>query len=115
MSESSIKDNENHKHQAVGFVSKPFGFNYNFKDVIMYNLGVGASIKDKHGLQWLYEGHEMFGPIPSYAVIPPFAGRSQYHWKSYCKTNCVCVCSLVLPFPCSFHSYLGPSNLLFLN
>ena len=75
MSDSSSKDKESQKHEAVGFVSKPFVFNYNFKDVITYNLGVGASIKDKHGLQWLYEGHENFGPIPSYAVIPPFAGK----------------------------------------
>ena len=73
--DNSTKDKDNKKHEAVGFVSKPFGFNYNFKDVITYNLGVGASIKDKHGLQWLYEGHENFGPIPSYAVIPPFAGK----------------------------------------
>ena len=77
MSDNSSKDNEGQKHEAVGFVSKPFGFNYNFKDVITYNLGVGASIKDKHGLQWLYEGHENFGPIPSYAVIPPFAGKRE--------------------------------------
>ena len=59
-------------HPAVGFVSQPFEFNYNFKDVIIYNLGVGASIKD--GLQYLYEGHDKFSPIPSFAVIPGFAG-----------------------------------------
>ena len=75
MSDASKKEIQ--KHEAVGYVSKPFGFNYNFKDVITYNLGVGASIKDKNGLQWLYEGHEKFGPIPSYAVIPPFAGKNE--------------------------------------
>ena len=59
-------------HPAVGFVSQPFEFNYNYKDVIIYNLGVGASIRD--GLKYLYEGHDSFSPIPSFAVIPGFAG-----------------------------------------
>ena len=59
-------------HPAVGFVSEPFEFNYNFKDVIIYNLGVGANIKE--GLQYLYEGHDKFAPLPSFAVIPGFAG-----------------------------------------
>ena len=62
------------QHPAVGYVSKPFEYNYNFKDVIIYNLGIGASLKDTSGLQYLYEGHEKFGPIPSFAVLAPFAG-----------------------------------------
>ena len=33
---------------------------------------MGASIQD--GLQYLYEGHDNFCPIPSFAVIPGFAG-----------------------------------------
>jgi len=61
-------------HPAVGFVSKPFDYNYNFKDVIIYNLGIGASTKDDKGLQYLYEGNDPFVPIPSFAVIPGFAG-----------------------------------------
>jgi len=67
--------NESSKsHPAVGFVSKPFDYNYNFKDVILYNLGIGASTKDDKGLQYLYEGNDPFVPIPSFAVIPGFAG-----------------------------------------
>ena len=65
------------QHPAVGYVSKPFDYNYNFKDVIIYNLGVGASLKDASGLQYLYEGHEKFCPIPSFAVLPCFAGKSR--------------------------------------
>ena len=40
-----MKKEEGQQHPAVGFVSKPFEFNYNFKDVIIYNLGIGASVK----------------------------------------------------------------------
>ena len=68
------KNEEGQQHPAVGFVSKPFEFNYNFKDVIIYNLGIGASVKNSDGLQHLYEGDDKFGPIPSFAVIPGFAG-----------------------------------------
>lgn len=71
--ESEMKT-EGQQHPAVGFVSKPFEFNYNFKDVIIYNLGIGASVKNEDGLQHLYEGDDKFGPIPSFAVIPGFAG-----------------------------------------
>jgi len=71
-SESSSEKSKS--HPAVGFVSKPFDYNYNFKDVIIYNLGIGASTKDDNGLQYLYEGNDPFVPIPSFAVIPGFAG-----------------------------------------
>ena len=83
MSEKSQKKDSPATHPAVGYVSKPFDFSYNFKDVIVYNLGVGASIKDSHGLQYLYEGHHKFGPIPSFAVIPQFAGKQRICFCQY--------------------------------
>ena len=76
MKETEDKVENTKQHPAVGFVSKPFEFTYNFKDVIIYNLGVGASLKNADGLQHLYEGHDKFAPIPSFAVIPGFAGNN---------------------------------------
>lgn len=44
-------------------------FNYTEKDVILYNLGVGAKRTD---LPFVYEGHENFQVLPTFGVIPPF-------------------------------------------
>ena len=70
-------DKNQKSHPAVGYVSQPFDFDYNFKDVIIYNLGIGASLKDSNGLQYLYEGHDKFAPIPSFAVLAGFAGNKK--------------------------------------
>lgn len=48
-------------------------FSYTERDVILYNLGVGATAKD---LQWTYESHEEFGALPTFGVIPQFAASS---------------------------------------
>uniref|UniRef100_A0A6M2DT55 Peroxisomal multifunctional enzyme type 2 n=1 Tax=Xenopsylla cheopis TaxID=163159 RepID=A0A6M2DT55_XENCH len=45
-------------------------FNFCFKDLILYALGVGASIADPSDLRFLYESHEDFGPLPTYFVLP---------------------------------------------
>ena len=42
--------------------------------MILYNLGVGASIKTQHGLDLVYEGSENFGALTSFGVIPAFGG-----------------------------------------
>lgn len=39
------------------------------KDVILYNLGVGATEKD---LQWTYENDDNFAALPTFGVIPQF-------------------------------------------
>lgn len=44
-------------------------FTYNDRDVILYNLGVGATEKD---LQWVFEGHDQFQALPTFGVIPQF-------------------------------------------
>lgn len=48
----------------------PSIFNYTQDDVILYALGVGATTTDEDNLRFLYEGHEDFAPLPSFAVIP---------------------------------------------
>ncbi|OJA14130.1 hypothetical protein AZE42_05037 [Rhizopogon vesiculosus] len=48
-------------------------FSYTERDVILYNLGIGATAKD---LQWTYEGHEDFAALPTFGVVPQFAASS---------------------------------------
>ncbi|KAG8782717.1 hypothetical protein FRC15_006474 [Serendipita sp. 397] len=44
-------------------------FSYTEQDVILYNLGIGASEKE---LQWVFEGHDDFQVLPTFGVIPQF-------------------------------------------
>ncbi|KAG9314862.1 hydroxysteroid dehydrogenase [Chiua virens] len=48
-------------------------YSYTERDVILYNLGVGATEQE---LQWTYEGHEEFGALPTFGVIPQLAASS---------------------------------------
>ena len=46
-------------------------FTYSTKDVILYALGVGVTVKhDMSHLKFLYEGCENFSVLPTFAVIP---------------------------------------------
>lgn len=53
---------------AVGFETEPFVFDYDWKTVVLYALGVGAT---KDELDYLYEKR---GPlvVPSFAVVPTY-------------------------------------------
>lgn len=44
-------------------------YNYTERDVILYNLGVGATEQE---LQWTFESHEAFAALPTFGVIPQF-------------------------------------------
>ena len=44
-------------------------FTYKDHDVILYNLGIGATEKE---LQWIFEGHDQFQALPTFGVIPQF-------------------------------------------
>ncbi|KAI6016675.1 hypothetical protein BKA83DRAFT_4497809 [Pisolithus microcarpus] len=48
-------------------------FAYTERDVILYNLGIGATERD---LQWTYEGHSDFAALPTFGVVPQFAASS---------------------------------------
>ena len=56
----------------MGYESEPFEYAYEAKDVILYNLGIGASLCQSNGLDLLYEGSEKFGALTSFGVIPGF-------------------------------------------
>jgi multifunctional beta-oxidation protein len=57
------------KENALG----PLDFDYTERDVILYNLGIGATEKELH---WTYEGHGQFSVIPTFGVITAFAASS---------------------------------------
>ncbi|KAM6504207.1 multifunctional beta-oxidation protein [Amanita muscaria] len=46
---------------------------YTERDVILYNLGVGATEKE---LPWTYEGSDDFAALPTFGVIPQFAASA---------------------------------------
>ncbi|XP_047469588.1 peroxisomal multifunctional enzyme type 2-like [Penaeus chinensis] len=55
---------------AVGAKVEPTSFTYTAKDVILYALGVGASVEEENGLKFLYENDEDFTPLPTFSVVP---------------------------------------------
>ena len=53
---------------------EPVHYTYTERDVMLYNLGIGATEKD---LRWTYEGHDEFAALPTFGVIPQFPVVSQ--------------------------------------
>lgn len=56
------------KAQAAAATSKDV-FEYNHKDVILYNIGLGATSKE---LKYTYENDSNFQVLPTFAVMPVF-------------------------------------------
>jgi multifunctional beta-oxidation protein len=52
---------------------EPYEYTFAEKDVILYNLGIGATEKE---LQWTFEGHDNFSALPTFGVIPQFPASS---------------------------------------
>jgi len=50
-------------------------FTYEEKDVILYNLGIGAKKTD---LPFVFEGHEDFQALPTFGVVPFFSAETPY-------------------------------------
>jgi multifunctional beta-oxidation protein len=55
--------------EAKRDVPDPVEYTFTERDVILYNLGIGATAKE---LQWTYENHEEFAALPTFGVIPQF-------------------------------------------
>lgn len=51
-------------------------FKYEEKDIILYNLGIGAK---KNQLPYVYEGDENFQSLPTFGVIPFFSTQTPYN------------------------------------
>ncbi|KXN91728.1 Peroxisomal hydratase-dehydrogenase-epimerase [Leucoagaricus sp. SymC.cos] len=54
---------------AKRVVPDPVPYEYTERDVILYNLGIGATEKE---LQWTYEGDDEFAALLTFGVIPQF-------------------------------------------
>jgi acyl dehydratase len=63
---------------SVGFETKAFTYEYDFRQTVLYALGVGAT---RNELDFLYEGR---GPrvLPSFAVVPAFAPAAELFDKT---------------------------------
>ncbi len=55
--------------KAKESIQSTLEYNYTERDVILYNLGVGATEKE---LQWTYENSDEFAALPTFGVIPQF-------------------------------------------
>ncbi|CAE6478147.1 unnamed protein product [Rhizoctonia solani] len=74
-SESSSADGEDPAAivEAKNEKREPVEFEYTERDVILYNLGIGATEKE---LQWTFENNENFQALPTFGVIPQFGASS---------------------------------------
>ncbi|HEY8946592.1 MAG TPA: MaoC/PaaZ C-terminal domain-containing protein [Polyangiaceae bacterium] len=70
---------------TVGYQTKPFTFEYDFRTTILYALGVGATQDE---LDYLYEGR---GPkvLPSFAVVPSYAPATELFAHTGCALEMV--------------------------
>lgn len=59
--------------------AKPKGteFQYEERDVMLYNLGIGAK---REQLKYVFEGADDFQVIPTFGVIPPFGTEMPYNF-----------------------------------
>jgi multifunctional beta-oxidation protein len=62
--------------KAKSAAAKPTEFTYTERDVILYNLGIGAR---RDQLQYIFEGADDFQVIPTYGVIPPFDAEMPFN------------------------------------
>lgn len=53
----------------------PSEFEYEERDVILYNLGIGATAQE---LNYVYEGADEFQAIPTFGVVPMFSAMSTF-------------------------------------
>ncbi|PBK75606.1 multifunctional beta-oxidation protein [Armillaria solidipes] len=61
--------------EAKKMIVEPTEYSYTERDVVLYNLGVGATEKE---LKWTFEGDEDFSAIPTFGVIPQFLASSGF-------------------------------------
>lgn len=70
-------------------VVEPLEFTYTERDVILYNLGIGATEQE---LQWTFENHDHFAALPTFGVIPQFNASGGIPFDFLPNFNPVCVC-----------------------
>lgn len=73
--------------KAKQHVEPPIDYAFTEKDIILYNLGVGATEKE---LQWTFEGDDEFSALPTFGVIPQFQALSTFPLDFLPNFNPVC-------------------------
>jgi hypothetical protein len=71
-------------------------FSYAERDVILYNLGIGATEQE---LQWTFEGDDQFSALPTFGVIPQFLASSGIALDFLPNFNPVCLNNLTINYP----------------
>lgn len=59
--------------QAKNNIPETQDYSYSERDVILYNLSIGATEQELH---WTFENHEDFAVLPTFGVIPQFMTSS---------------------------------------
>ena len=62
--------------KAKGMKAEGSTFKYDDRDVILYNLGIGAKRTE---LPLIYEGSDSFQVLPTFGVIPPFGAEAPWN------------------------------------
>ncbi|KAM0448842.1 hypothetical protein ACHAO4_008067 [Trichoderma viride] len=65
--------------EALGKEGSPTEYSFTDRDVILYNLGVGAKRKE---LKYVFEGAEDFQTLPTFGVIPPFSAEMPFDYDA---------------------------------
>ncbi|KAK9472220.1 uncharacterized protein V1510DRAFT_418302 [Dipodascopsis tothii] len=60
--------------KLVGKPSAPIKFAYDHRDLILYNLGLGAQASE---LKYVYEGADDFAVVPTFGVLPSFRANGE--------------------------------------
>ncbi|KAK4624200.1 Peroxisomal hydratase-dehydrogenase-epimerase [Fulvia fulva] len=66
------------QQKAMESKSSPSTYSYDERDVILYNLGVGAKRND---LNLVFEGANNFGVLPTFGVIPTYFSKAAWSYK----------------------------------
>ena len=77
-SNNTISDNPTDQdnelvREAKRNLPEPQDYSYSERDVVLYNLSIGATEQELH---WTFEIHEDFSPLPTFGVIPQFMTSS---------------------------------------
>ena len=65
--------------EAMQMKSTPSTYSYDDRDVILYNLGIGAKRTD---LSLVFEGADNFEALPTFGVVPTYFAQAPYQLKN---------------------------------
>lgn len=77
--------------EAKKDIPEPRDYLYSERDVILYNLSIGATEQELH---WTFENHEEFAALPTFGVIPQFMASADVSLDFLPNFNPVCSLTL---------------------